>query len=91
MLNTKELQSQSEQMVWKLNTQFECTVKDTAQQYHLADLDFNNWSCHFKNCYANKHFQTATKLDNLTFIKIDGELKIRHEHFGKNHIFTMQL
>ena len=37
-------------------------------------------------------FQTATKLENLTIIDIEGELKTRNEHFGeKAPKFSKQL
>jgi hypothetical protein len=86
----KLLQTRLESAAWKLDIQYEYTARDTPQQNHLAELGFavlgNRGRALLYRANVPRAdrfilwrdaFQTATLLDGLMMIKIDGMLKTR--------------
>jgi hypothetical protein len=102
----KKLKERSESSDWKLNIEYKkFTARDTPQQNHLAELGFavlanrgralihranvpeRDWYRLFKEA-----FKTATLLDALMIVKIDGERKLRIEHWcGKKPEYVTNL
>ena len=101
----KLLEKRAASSDWKLNIEFEYTARDTPQQNHLAeialavianrgralmhsanvpyDIRFKVWK---------EAFKTATLLDGLTVIEIDGKKATRFEHWkGTNPAFAGHL
>ena len=90
---------------WKLNVQFEFTGRATPQRNHLAELGFavianrGRAMMHRANVpltdrykLFKEAFKTATLLDGLVVITIDGKEATRYEHWcGKNPDFTAHL
>jgi len=90
---------------WKLNVQFEFTGRATPQRNHLAELGFavianrGRAMMHRANVpltdrykLFKEAFKTATLLDGLVAITIDGKEATRYEHWcGKNPDFTAHL
>ena len=88
-----------------LDIDFEWTARDTPQQNHLAELGFAyiaNKGCtmmaranipphvHYK--VFREAFKTATLLDRLNPVTIDGVTKTRYEHWcGRNPAFAQHL
>jgi hypothetical protein len=101
----KALQKRCESESWKLNIDFEYTARDTPQQNHLAELGFSiiasrgRAMMHRANLPLDKRyklyreaFSTATLLDGLISVTIDGETKSRYQHWGgENPKFAMSL
>ena len=90
---------------WKLYPTIEYTARDTPQHNHLAEVGFatiygRGRSMMIKalvpeekkHIVAQKAFETATKLDGLIPVNIDGQLKPRVEHWcGKIPAFAKHL
>jgi hypothetical protein len=93
--NTK-LQKRLQSKDWKINVEFEYTARNTPQQNHLAELGFAivfNQGCAMMSRRANvpidiryklerEAMTTATLLDGLTVIEINGVKKSRVEHWS---------
>ena len=80
---------------WKFGTQFEYTGRATPQRNHLAELAFfiianrgramlsaANVPKNMRHTLWKEAFKTATLLDGLAVIKLDGVYKTRYEHWG---------
>ena len=79
---------------WQLYLTIEYTARDTPQHNHLVEVGFAtlhghgrsmmieaNVPANKKHIVGQKAFQTATNLDNLTPIDVDGVVKTRAEHW----------
>ena len=79
---------------WKLPIEFEYTARNTPQQNHLAEIAFAtimnrarammiaaNIPEQERHRFAQMCILTATKLDSLQVIDIDGVKQTRHFHF----------
>jgi hypothetical protein len=91
----KLLQSRAQSKDWKLGIEFEFTGRDTPQRNHLAELGFallanrGRALMHRANVPINirykvwkEAFKTATLLDGLTVIKLNGVEATRFVHWG---------
>ena len=80
---------------WKLDVKFEYTARNTPQQNALAEKGFDTLYCRGRAMMnaANvplkmrytlfwECFKTATLLDGLAIMEIDGKLATRYEHWG---------
>ncbi len=90
---------------WKLGIDYERTARNTPQQNHLAELAFshlanlgpalmNHANVSLICCYKlfAKAFKTATLLDGLHVIELDGIQATRYEHWcGSNPKFANHL
>jgi hypothetical protein len=94
----KKLQERSDSSDWKLNIEFEYTARDTPQQNHLAELGFaiianrGRALMHKANIPElvrykvwREAFQTATLLDGLTIVELNGINDTRFKHWGKEN------
>jgi hypothetical protein len=88
-----KFQECSQRADWKLNLEFEFTARDTPQQNHLVKLGFavlpNKARTLMKAAHVpftkrlkiwKEAVKTATLLDGLLIIKIDGQAETRFEH-----------
>ena len=89
-----KLQQRAESANWKLNLSYEVTARNTPQKNHLAEIGFTvlgNQGCALMS-HANvpvkirymvfrEAFITATYLDGLKVIEINGEKKTWYEHW----------
>jgi hypothetical protein len=103
--DNKLLQAQTQSKDWKLNLTFEFTARDTPQQNHLAELGFVSLANKGRALMAKANvllmvryklfkeaFNTATLLDGLMTVEVDGKLATRYQHFcGKNPAFVKDL
>ena len=101
----KSLQARADSSDWKLGLTFEYTARDTPQQNHLAELAFATLAnrgramMHAANIpiklrykVFKEAFQTATLMDGLDVINIDGKEDTRYKHrFGSNPAFADHL
>jgi hypothetical protein len=101
----KKLKERSESSDWKLDIEFEFTARDTPQQNHLAELGFavlanrGRALMHRANVPEKERyklfkeaFKTATLLDALIVVEIDGVKKTRVEHWsGKKPEYAANL
>ena len=91
----KLLQQRATSEAWKLNIKFEFTARDTPQQNHLAELSFAsiankgralmidaNVPLAIRYRLFREAFQTATLLDGLVPIELDGITKSRYAHWS---------
>jgi hypothetical protein len=99
------LKARAQSKDWKLNLTFEFTARDTPQQNHLAELGFASLANKGRALMARANvplkvryklfkeaFATATLLDGLMTVEVDGELATRCQHFcGKNPAFVKDL
>ena len=90
---------------WKLNIEFEFTARNTPQQNHLAELGFailanrGRALMHYANIPTamryklfREAFKTATLLDGLMVINIDGKLATRYMHkYGSDPAYAKHL
>ena len=92
---TKKLVKQLNSQNWKRYPKIECATMDTPQHNHLVEVGFatlHGWDRALmveakvpndkKHIVAQKAFKTATKLDGLIPIEIDGNVKARVEHWS---------
>ena len=101
-----KLQKRCASADWKLgDIDFEYTARDTPQQNHLAELGFAVLANRGRAMMAKANiplkirykvfpdcFETATKLDGLTPVTIDGKTATRFEHwYGKNPEWSKHL
>ena len=101
----KKLAQRTESSAWKFNITYEFTGRDTPQRKHLAELGFAaiynegrammvhaNFPKLIRYLVYNEVFKTATLLDGLVVIELNGQKKTRFEHFfGKNPRFINYL
>jgi hypothetical protein len=101
----KALQKRADSADWKLNIDFEFTARDTPQQNSLAEVGFDtlanrgralmadaNVPPDILYCVYSKAFETATRLDGLIPVEIDGKTATKYEHWcGKNPEFAKHL
>lgn len=101
----KLLEQRANNVAWQLGISFEFTARNTPQQNSLAEVAFATIAnrgramMHRANLplvhrykLCKEAFKTATFLDGLTVITIDGDFKTRVEHqSGKLPKFAMQL
>ena len=101
----KSLQARSDTSDWKLGLTFEFTARDTPQQNSLAEVGFATLAnrgramMHRANVPEaarykvwREAFGTATLLDGLLLIEIDGKMASRFEHWaGSNPSFAKYL
>ena len=93
----KLLQKRCNSAKWQLGIEFEFMARDTPQQNHLAELGFAvlanrgralmtraNVPMHYQFKLFKEAFKTATLLDALLIVEIDGEKKSRVEHWSGN-------
>ena len=99
------LQARAHSEAWKLNIEFEFTGRDTPQRNHLAELGFAVLANRGRAIMVRAHvpkdiryllwreaFKTATLLDGLQMVTIDGKEATRYEHWcGKNPDFAQHL
>jgi Reverse transcriptase (RNA-dependent DNA polymerase)/Zinc knuckle len=99
------LKNRAASVDWKLSIEFEFTARNTPQQNSIAETAFYTIACrgramlHQANIpedrrvyFWNKCFETATKVDGLAAVTIDGITKTRYEHwFGSNPAFANHL
>jgi hypothetical protein len=101
----KKLQKRCDSKDWKLNLKFEFTARDTPQQNSLAEVSIATvanrgralmiranvpFKLRFK--VWTEAFKTATLLDGLVPIELDGKVATRYEHWaGKNPEFAKHL
>ena len=92
----KKLEERALSAAWKLNINFEYTARDTPQQNSLAELGFTVLSAYGRALMSAAYIpadirnkgvwreaiKTATDLDALVAIKLDGVLKPRVEHWS---------
>ena len=91
----KLLQKRCKRGEWQLGIKFEFMARDTPQQIHLAELGFAvlanrgrglmtrvNVPMHYWFKLFKEAFKTATLLDTLLFVEIDGEKKLCVEHWS---------
>jgi hypothetical protein len=101
----KKLKERSYSADWKLNIDYEFTARDTPQQNHRAELGFAvlanrgralmyhaNLPMEIRYKLFKEAFQTATLLDALVVVEIEGEKKSRVEHWsGKKPEYAQNL
>jgi Reverse transcriptase (RNA-dependent DNA polymerase) len=91
----KALEKRLKSSDWKINIKFEYTGRDTPQRNSLAEVAFYvianrgraimnaaNVPRHFRYILWREAFQTATYLDGLIIMEIDGVKQTRYEHWG---------
>ena len=92
----KKLEERADSAEWKLNINFEYTARDTPQQNSLAELGFTILAAQARAMMSAAHvpedirnkgvwreaIKTATDLDALAAIDIDGVVKPRVEHWS---------
>ena len=89
------LQSRSQSADWKLNLNFEFTARNTPQQNSLAEVAIStiamrgrammhraNVPMEYRSLLWTTAFDTATLLDGLVVIELDGVSKTRYEHWS---------
>ena len=89
------LQSRSQSADWKLNLNFEFTARNTPQQNSLAEVAIAtiamrgrammhraNVPMEYRSLLWTTAFDTATLLDGLVVIELDGVSKTRYEHWS---------
>lgn len=90
----KKLQQRAESNNWKFDISFKYTARNTPQQNYLAELGFavlankGRAMMYRANvpkamCYQifPKAFETATLLDGLVTVNIDGKILTHYKHF----------
>ena len=96
------LQKKIDSSEWNLGIDFEYTARDTPQMNYLAEIGFTylfnramammngaNIPKDIRLRLYTKAIETATLLDGLSQVEINGEKKSRYEHFhGKNPRFA---
>ena len=101
----KGLEQRMNSSAWKLDITPEYTARDTPQQNHLAELSLAKMAAKGRALMVAAHvpqsiryrlfreaMTTATLLDNLMVVSIDGKEGTRFEHFaGKNPRFLQHL
>jgi hypothetical protein len=101
----KLLKARTQSKDWKLTLTFEFTARDAPQQNHLTELGFASLANKGRALMARANvplkvryklfkeaFTTATLLDGLMTVEVDGKLATRHQHFcGKNPAFVKDL
>lgn len=99
------LQKRCQSKDWKLGIEFEFTARATPQQNSLAEVSFATIANRGRAMMARAHvsekiryriyseaFKTATLLDGLIPIELDGTVKTRYEHWcGKIPTFAEHL
>ena len=93
----KLLQKRCNSAEWQLVVEFEFMARDTPQQNHLAELGFTvlankgrglmtraNVPMEYWFKLFQEAFKTATLLDMLLIVEIDGEKKLHVEHWSGN-------
>jgi hypothetical protein len=91
----KALKMRSESSDWKLDIEFKFTARDMPQQNHLAELGFAVLANRGRALMTRANvpeviryklfkeaFKTATLLDALLIVEIDGEQRSRVEHWS---------
>jgi hypothetical protein len=100
-----KLQARAQSSDWKLNITCEYTARDTPQQNHLAELGFaslankgralmvrGNTPLSVRYLLCREAFKTATKLDGLMVVTVNGVSATRYVHFyGSNPAFAKHL
>jgi hypothetical protein len=98
----QRLQERCESKDWKLGIEFEFTARDTPQQNSLAEVGFATIANRGRAMMSRANipykirfriwseaFKTATLLDGLIPIEIDGELATKYKHWcGKDPEFA---
>jgi hypothetical protein len=92
------LQNRATGVAWKLKLTFEYTARGTPQQKHLAELAFAtlankgrammyaaNLTLELRYRLYREAFQTATLLDGLLPVEINGVVKSRYNHWSGGH------
>ena len=102
----KKLQERADSAAWKLGITWEFTARDTPQQNSMAEVGFAAIAAQRRDMMAAAYvpkalrklglwreaFKTATQLDMLVAIEIDGMVKTRAEHWcGKLPPFAKHL
>lgn len=101
----KLLKKRSESAAWKMNIKFEFTARDTPQQNSIAEVAIatianrgrammHDANLGEKERYLlyDKAFGTATKLDGLVPVTINGVTQSRYMHwYGQNPTFSLHL
>jgi hypothetical protein len=101
----KVLKMRSESSDWKMDIKFKFTARDTPQQNHLAELGFTVLAIRGRALMTRANvpeviryklfkeaFKTATLLDALLIVKIDGEQRSRVEHWsGRKPEYALNL
>lgn len=101
----KLLQKRADGKDWKLNVKFEFTGRNTPQRNHLAELGFASLANKGRAMMVDANvpletryklfreaFGTATKLDALVVVEIDGVKATRYKHFfGVNPDYAAHL
>ena len=90
---TTKLAKRAHSSDWKLKIKFELTARNTPQQNHLAELGFvtimnrarammiaANIPPHERHKFTRTCMQTATKLECLQVITLNGAKQTRHHH-----------
>ena len=88
------LQSRAQSAAWKLGIEFEFTARNTPQQNFLAEVSIStiamrgrammhraNLPLEYRNLLWTTAFDTATLLDGLVVIEINGVSQTRYEHW----------
>jgi len=100
-----KLKKRTDSVDWKLSIDYEITARNTPQQNHLAEIAFTiignrgralmhhaNVPEEIRYKLYREAFTTATHLDGLKVIAIDGEDETRYEHWcGKLPRFAKHL
>ena len=94
----KALQTRALSEAWKLDIEFEFTGRDTPQRNHLAELGFAilanrgrailgraNVPTKVRHLLWREAFKTATLLDGLQVIELDGVTATRYVHWNKTN------
>jgi len=101
----KALQKRLKSSSWKMQPKFEFTGRNTPQRNHLAEISFHVLANRGRAMLENagvprayryllwrEAFKTATKLDSLVQVEVDGVTRSRHEHwYGKTPAFAKNL
>jgi hypothetical protein len=99
------LQKRSDSKDWKLNIKFEFTARDTPQQNHLAELGFAHLASKGRAMMISANipltlryklfkeaFKTATLLDGLMAVTLEGVTATRYKHYmGENPDYAYHL
>ena len=98
------LQSRAQSVAWKLGIEFEFTARNTPQQNSLAEVSIStiamrgrammhraNLPLEYRNLLWTTAFDTATLLDGLIVIKIDGVSQTREHWCGQLPKFAHHL
>ena len=91
----KLLEQRMKSADWKLNPDIEYTARGTPQQNHLVEVGFAtianrgrammiaaNIPLEKRYVVCHRAFETATKLDGLIVVTIDGKAQSWYKHFG---------